>query len=238
MKLQNRIHSGGLSLLASVLVIGTSSAATILTSDFSGTTKSGTTMSGITWTTVGIVAPGPALTVDNTIQSAGSGNLFTTAAATGVIAPANNTSNGGEWNVVADFTTLADPIELDDFELTYIHFNGGGAFQNVTRDANYTVEIRDSGGAVLGGSTINTDNINTNPGASGPQTITFDLSSVTLAANTDYTLFVEAAQGDGPAGNNTGFDEFVLNGTVIPEPSSALLIGLASSMCLLRRRKK
>ena len=242
MKNNPKTKAAGLFLLLGGLTVGTSSAATIISSDFSGTTKSGTTMSNITWTTNGIVAPGTSLTVDNTVQSTGNGNLFTTGSSAGVIAPANNTSNGGVWNIVADFTTLAQAIDLDDFDLTYIHFNGSGFFQNVTRDANYTVEIRDSSGTALAGSsvTINTDNINTNPGASGPQTINFDLTGVTLAANTDYSLFVQAGVADGPAGNNTGFDALTLNGTLVavPEPSSALLVGFASSMLLLRRRKK
>ena len=198
----------------------------VLSSDFSGTTKDGTTMNDITWIAQGISTPAPSLTVNNSIQAQGSGNLFTTTDSEDVIAPANNTSNGGEWSVVAEFTTLSSPIDLENFELTYIHFNGQGALQNVTRDANYTVEIRDISDTALpsGSVTINTDNINTNPGASGAQTITFDLTGVTLAANTDYRLFVQAADADGPAGNNTGFDAFVLNGTGGASSPSEFLI--------------
>lgn len=213
------------------------SAAVILSSDFSGTSKSGTTMSNITWTTEGILSPATSVTVDNTIQANGTGDLFTTADSVGVIAPANNTSNGGEWNITVDLTTQGSSINLENFQLTYLHFSGSGTSQNAIRDANYTFEIRDSLGVALAGtsSTINTPNINTS--IAGPQTISFDLSGVTLAADTDYTLFIQAADADGPNGNNTGFDAITLNGTIVPEPSSALLTGLAASFFLLRRRR-
>lgn len=222
MKITQFTKLGLLAALAIALATtGTSSAQVVLSSDFSGTSKDGTTMNDITWTTGGILTPDTSATVVNTIQTAGNGNLFTTPDTDGVFAPANNTSNGGAWNMTVSFTTLGSPIGLQDFELTYRHFNGAGITQNVLRDANYTVEIRDSSDTVLPGSnsTINTDNVNTT--AMGPQTIVFDLTGVTLAANTEYTLFVEAADSDGPAGNNTGFDAITLNSTggVLPSPA-------------------
>jgi len=73
----------------------------VLSTDFEGTTENGMTLQGVTYMTgTGLTVPATEsnLTVTNTVQSTGSGNLFTTGAADGVFAVANNTGNGGEWN--------------------------------------------------------------------------------------------------------------------------------------------
>ena len=133
MKKKPNIHL--LSLSVSLSLIPASAFGTVIVmSDFDGTTRAGTTLSGITWTTTGVTAPAASVSVNNTNQSTGNGNLFTTGATAGFIAPANNTGNGGVWNVVFSFTTQSDAIELDDFVIDWANFNGSGGNQNALRD--------------------------------------------------------------------------------------------------------
>ena len=50
------------------------------------------------------------------------------------------------------------------------------------------------------------------------------------------TVVITASEVDGP-GNNIGIDNLVFNGTVIPEPSAALLLGLGALGLVARRRR-
>ena len=226
-----------LTVATPALSITASATSTIVGTDFEGTTENGMTLEGITYTTTGatVASTFADLTVNNTI---GSGNLFTTTAADGVFAVANNTSNGGEWNIQIDFTTGADQIILGAFSFDWLNFNGSGNNQNALRGTEITFDLIQEGSSVISGPLeLDTGAINTVN--DGVQTNAFDLTgAATLDANTTYTIFLQA--GDDPAtpdGNNFGFEAITLTGTVVPEPSSALLLGLGS-LALISRRKR
>ena len=234
--------------LAALLTTHVSASTTIISTDFEGTTENGTTLENVSYITNGATVPASFsdLSVNNTTTN-GSGNLITTAAADGFFAVANNTGNGGEWNFQIDFTTGADAIDLEGFVFDWRNFNGSGGFQGAIRDTEITIDIRDAGmSSVISGPIVqNTPNINTNtgatpggvpPGVPGTQTNSIDLIGNTLAANTTFTLFVQA--GDATTdGNNFGFDAITLSGTIVPEPSSSLLLGLSGLALLARRRR-
>ena len=229
--------------LAALLTTHVSASTTIISTDFEGTTENGTTLENVSYTTNGATVPASFsdLSVNNT---SGSGNLFTTAAADGFFAVANNTGNGGEWNFQIDFTTGADAIDLEEFVFDWRNFNGSGGFQGAIRDTEITIDIRDAGmSSVISGPIVqNTPSINTNTGAGAPnnmigtQTNSIDLMGNTLAANTTFTLFVQAGDAT-TGGNNFGFDAITLSGTIVPEPSSSLLLGLSGLALLARRRR-
>ncbi|MGJ8656021.1 MAG: PEP-CTERM sorting domain-containing protein [Akkermansiaceae bacterium] len=230
------------SLITKILATGISlsmltvaSAVNILISDFSSTTKSGTTLSGISWTTEGITAPANSLTATNTTLNTGDGDLWTTADAAGYFAPNNNTGSGGVWNTQVDFTTLGDSIDLTNFELDWINFNNSGINQPSARDNTFTLKILDldNANAELFSNSIKTAAVNTV--ASGVQTTTFDLSSISLLSGNNYRLFIEASEAD-VAGSHSSIGAITLNGTVVPEPTSLALLFMSGSLLLVRRR--
>ena len=235
-------------LFFAFLAVDTLPAQTIIGTDFANTNANGTTLEGVTYSTTGVtVASGSSdLTVNNTNLATGNGDLITTDQADGFFAVNNNTGNGGEWSFTIDFTTGSDAIDLTDFTFDFQNFNGGGAFQNALRDTEITFDLVDvsSGSSVFSGGPLvdNTPVVNTSPsGLGGSQTDEFDLTGTTLAANTTFQIFVQAGDAT-TAGNNFGFDSITLNGnvvesTAVPEPGTAVVLGLAGLAACLRRRK-
>lgn len=219
------------------------SAAFILSTDFSGSSEAGTTLNNISWTSSGITAPGSSLSVTNGIISPGNttitpaGDLWTTAETNGYFAPHNNTGSGGDWNTQINFTTLSSGIALGDLDLLWTNVNNQGVIQPAARDNTFQVQLIDIDNAnnvIYDSGAIDTPAVNT--ASEGSQTLTFDLSSLTLDANTNYGLYIAAL--DAPiAGSHTAIDSLTLNGAVVPEPSSALLVGLAGGLSLLRRKR-
>ena len=233
MKKKPSIHLLSLSVSLGLIPASTFGSV-IVASDFNGATREGTTLSEITWTTTGVTAPAASVSVNNTIQSGGNGDLFTTGATDGFIAPANNTGNGGEWNVVFSFTTQSDAIELDNFVIDWANFNGTGGNQNAVRNTELTLEITDLGmntellNSVGIPNAVNTMSANTSNAENRPKTETFDLTAgsapIVLAANTNYEIFIQAGDAT-TSGNNFGIDAITLNGTLVPKPSSLALLG-------------
>ena len=222
----------------------------IIGTDFEGTTENGQSLEDVTYQLNGVTVASSAstLTVNNTILVGGDGNLFTTAPADGSFAVNNNTGNGGEFNTTIDFTTLSDSINLTSFEYDYRNFGGNGGNQFALRDTEVTVDIIDvaTGQSVFGGvlvqntPVVNTGNGNGSPtGNSGTQFSSFDISGFSLAANTQFQIFLQA--GDATTiGNNFGFDAFRVTGEIaaVPEPSSLAVLGVCGLFAVARRRRK
>ena len=97
-------------LFFAFLAVDTLPADIIVGTDFEGTTENGTTLEDVTYTTTGVTVASSFsdLTVNNTNQAGGDGNLITSTAADGFFAVNNNTGNGGEWSFTIDFTTGSD----------------------------------------------------------------------------------------------------------------------------------
>ena len=232
-----------LTLIAGSTGLIEANASVVLTTDFEGTTENGTSLDGVVYSSqTGAVVDSAAtnLSVQNTNQAAGSGNLFTTGAAVGVFAVANNTGNGGEWNFQIDFTTGGSLLNLSDFTFDWLNFNGTGGNQNAIRNTEITFDILDSSGvSVLGGPFVqNTANLNTRD--LGVQTDSISLIGSSLAANTTFTLFLQAGDAT-TGGNNFGFEAITLNSveaTAVPEPSSVAFLCMIGLVGLKRRRQK
>lgn len=223
---------------AGALLTGTSSAITLIGTEFDGT-KNGTSMNGLTWTTNGVTASSTTMTAVNDFQSTGTGALFTTTDTNSVFAVDNNLGHDsglGTWNTSFSFTTSAtDIIVLNDFILVSDNFSNGGDFNSTANTTLWTIEL--TGGT--GAETITTEHVHTSDdGTAHPLSTTASFAGVTLDANTTYTVKI-TADGTNGAGFHIGLDSIAMGGTVstVPEPSSALLLGLAGSACLILRRR-
>lgn len=221
----------------------TAHAATILGTGFDGTADS-TSMTGITWTQNGLAAA-PSSTL-------GTSNGLLTGGNTGSHLVGNfnigNSTTFEAWSFTVDFTTGGLGIGLTDIDIEGTNFNGGATWQNNTRSLGYTVDILDASDSVIGTLTDATPGFNslagtgTNSFNSGGLDRSYQdnyafASAIALSANTDYKLRISVFEGIDEAGNFGGINSFSLNGDVIPEPSSALLIALGGSSLLLRRRR-
>lgn len=198
-------------------------AAVIVGTNFTGRTISGTTATITDYTLNGVSSPGNWTVVD-------AGSLFTTTDATDRFAPADNAPS---WSVTIPLTVGVLAIDLDDVTINFESFSNAGASKIPTNFApanNVTVEIRDSLNVLVA-----TQNLGQGDGSTADAWIGIytNFAPVTLAASQVYSLKITAA---GTAGNNLGVDSFVINGAVVPEPSTALLGGLGL-LALLRRRR-
>jgi len=96
-------------------------------------------------------------------------------------------------------------------------------------------DVTAGGSSVVGGPLVqNTGNVNT--ATAGVQTGTFGLTGLSLAANTNYTIFLQAGDAT-TGGNNFGFEAIRLNAVTVPEPSSLTLFGISVFGLVIRRRK-
>lgn len=216
-----------------LLAAGTisSQAAIVLNTGFSGVSQAGTTASGFSWTS------------DLGEEANATTSLAFTGSATGFIAEAAGTGEAGEpigvagnietvgpWSTSFQFTP-SQTLSLSSFDISSYSISGGGAHQGNPKSVQWTLNIVD------GVSIFNDSLALTEPGGAGPANFVINTTGVTLNANTTYTFQVTVSSPVPSGGNNIALNSFTLNGEAIPEPSSAVLIGLAGMGFIMRRRK-
>lgn len=225
------------------LITSVSSAETIISTDFSGRTFTGNVASDITYTTTGVQDPGDLTVVENEGNNVNDGSteltgFFDTPASAGYFAPDLNVDNEDGWyvDVALTFATGITTINIESLDFSVNHFdnNGNGQANNSTNGSNWSAELIGSvTGVVASGSVTNLGNQYVN----GPFSDSFDMSA-TLGNTESWTLRIYSDYDTAGAGNNAGLDSFTLNGTtVIPEPSSAILLTLAGCAMIARRRR-
>lgn len=233
-----------IALAAALAVTGSSHAATIWTTTFSGTDNTARALAN--------TASGPftdvltstyALTFNistpTTPFRTGSGNPATN------FNPDKNVDNaaGAGWNCVFDYNGGTQAIELNAVTFNILRFNSSGVtqgFDTTARNVNISAEYSLNGGvawtALAATQLVNLTNSNTT--TSTNIALGFTLASpvsVDLAADDfriRYTVLNDAVN----AGAYNGITSIVFDGAVVPEPSAALLGGLGL-LGLLRRRR-
>lgn len=224
-------------LLAAGLLMSLSANATvILSTDFDDRTVSGDTASDLAWVANGVTNPG-ALTVSEAATLAPTLALFNTAGSQDRFAVDRNLHNEGSWFVDLDFNVQNNisVINLESLSFDSMIFNNSGAVQGVQRDLDMGLELFANGVSLFADSI---ENIFAGNGTNNPisRLVSFDLSGQNLTQGNDYTLRLTAS-GAGP-GNNAGFDNLNLSGTVVSEPSMFMLMLLGFAGLVFRKAKR
>lgn len=217
-------------------------AAVIASTNFNGRTVSGATASNLNWTVNGVADPG-SLTAEDLVP-VGPGidpiALFTTSAAAGRFAVDRNIVTEGDWYVDIPLNVAGLGIMLSTVSLDAYIFNNAGALQTVTRDLDMTVALFDAVNTLLASETkydIYSPVSDVNPNQ--PRSLSFDLSSAPqLDAGGSYYVRVTAFSEGSTNGNNAGFDNLVIAGTVVPEPSALAVWSLLIGVMVFAVRRK
>ncbi|WOJ98307.1 hypothetical protein R0137_06980 [Congregibacter brevis] len=219
-----KIRTLVIGLVSTAVLVGASfaNAGLILSSNFDGRTVSGATATA-TFQTNGVSDP---------VAVEADFNLFTTSASANRIAVDRNLHNEGSWTATIGLDVEGNLIHMGIVSFQALIFNNRGALQgsNVSRDLDLSVAIVDTNDVEL--ASVELLNVYAASGAWTPETVSFDFTGTTLAKGTSYFLAITAS-GQGP-GNNAGFDDLLVTGT-IPAPAPLGLLGVG--LLLLARRK-
>ncbi len=217
------------------------SAATLLASDFSNRTISGDTVSDIAWTASGLADPSD-LTVRGVDFSDDpfAATFFDTTAAQNRLGINLNVENEGSWFIDVALNTLTDDIILSALTFDGFTFNNAGRIQTVPRELDFTLSIlRNSDSRVIFSAEEDNVHLRDQNGVGGPFDVRFDLSNVSLDANSGYTLTIGGNSDRRNRGNNGGFDNLSLTGELIPAvplPAGGVLLLSALAALALRRK--
>jgi hypothetical protein len=212
-------------IAAAIFLPSVSNAAIIASTDFGGRVVAGSTASSITWVTNGVASPGDVST-DFT--------LFDTTDAQDKFAVDRNLHREGNWLALVSLLVGGNNIFLGEVTLDAYIFNDSGNYQSVSRDLDIELSLLASDTSTV----IDSEqvlNIYPSSGSYSIQNIDFDFTGNTLLAGTQYYLGINAF-GQGP-GNNAGFDNLTVNGTV-PEPSIIALFSLGLAGLGFARRRQ
>jgi hypothetical protein len=212
-------------IAAAIFLPSISNAAIIASTDFGGRVVTGNTASSITWVTNGVANPG---------DVSADFNLFDTANAKDKFAVDRNLHSEGDWLALVSLLVGGNNIFLGEVTLDAYIFNNGGNYQGVSRDLDLGLSLLGSDGSTVIHSEQVLD-IYPSSGLYSIQNIGFDFTGNTLLAGTQYYLGINAI-GQGP-GNNAGFDNLTINGTV-PEPSIIALFSLGLAGLGFARRRQ
>lgn len=154
--------------------------------------------------------------------------------------------NGGWWETEFRYTGGTQSIALSDVVLDMVWSNSGGTIQSAAadstvRDITLTAQYSLNGGANwLDISTPQTYNLTvTGQNAAGQhqdRTFVFGSPLAVDHSTQDLWLRVRAENSGGTAGAYVNIRDITFSGTVVPEPSIALLGGIGL-LGLLRRRR-
>ena len=224
-----RLATAVLALTLTTLGLAGNAEATVIASTtFDGRTVVGNTASGLNWTVNGVADPG-ALTASHGLfdSTADAKNLFAVQRNLLTAPP----TNGGPWTVDVALKVGSSAIQLSLVTLDAYIFSNSGNFQTTSRDLDLKIDLLAFASSTPPIATRFANDIYPNNGtitpalpASAPS-VTFDLTGNTLAANTNYILRLTASK-NSEFGNNAGIDNLVINGSIVPEPTSMTIWGL------------
>lgn len=158
---------------------------------------------------------------------------------------AGSPQNGGWWQTEFHYTGGTQTVSLENIVLDVVWTNSGGTRQAgdaTVRDITLSTEYSLDGGtnwfAVSAAQTFNLTIPSPATGLQQYQDRTFTPGSPLLVdhATQDLWLRVRAENANLTAGGYVNIRDITFNGTVVPEPSAALLGGI-SLLALLKRRR-
>jgi hypothetical protein len=190
------------------------SGVTILSTDFEGRTVSGSSAQAIIWTSNGVTEPGELTVMKNTPEvNSTFGGFFDTNDSTGHLAVNRNIGNEGPWSVNIPLIPSSTEIQVEEVTLAWSDFNNSGGLQVGDNPKIFTVTIMTSDMTVLATKTISA------PTKKGTDKVTFDMAPTLTLGNT-YILNIRAENKNNTTGNNTGFDEISIIGSISGAVSS------------------
>lgn len=238
-----------LTVVATVLTsVGSSHAAVLWTTTFSGTVNTDNTSRTITNTPAGSFTDALATTTSALTRSSTGGNFFLTGTGN-TFANYNpnqnvdNVANTAGWNAIFDFGPGTQTIDLSDVTFNIYRFNSSGATQATdanVRNVNISAEYSLNGGgtwtALAATKLVNLTTSNTTTGVNIALNYAPGAPVTVNLASDDFQIRYTVLNDAATSGAYNGISSIVFNGSVVPEPSAALLGGLGL-LGLLRRRR-
>jgi hypothetical protein len=229
--MKNRIKQQSLAAASLAILASASQAAVLAQYDF--TTALTASSIGASTTGVGVTAGSFAVTLGNYSSGIGistAGNSYLRSQFTGVDSTAA-LADTDYFSVTISASNIGETLDLSS-----VTFLLGTTHDNTTSFTTEAFLQSSVGGFGTGNPTItgsNTTRTSTTSGFNGTAA-TFDLTSFSDVSS--ITFQIRFADNLDQNGKLTRIDDFTLNGTVVPEPSTALLGGLGM-LALLRRRR-
>lgn len=224
--------------------VASSGAAVIASTTFDGRSlPSANTAGNLNWVVNGVADPGTMSAF--TFGGAAQPLMDNTTLVQNMFSPNLNVGNAPNdatrsWTTSVSLTALpglivaVESVSFDYWAISGVQVQqGAGVFRN----SDFIVTLFDPSMNAVG-TVSQFDVLNgNNSGAGTPVTLTFN-SPITLTDPGTYTLQIRAGDiDDNETGNHTAIDNLSINGTVIPEPSKAVLL-LAGLLGLAIRRRR
>lgn len=249
-------------LVAATLVAASStSAAVLITSDFSDSSvTSGTTIGGINWTGDSHFSGGSSTTLTTPGAGVITGTVFTNSDTNDRIGANINVQTvsgagystgapvwSSDYTIGYSLTNASDTFSLTDVSLTGFALNSSAGFQISPRVIEFSVSILNSTGTTTFASGVLSQTIPASSTNGLGFTIalagTTLLDGATLGGQTgNFILRVSADKPTETSGAFAAYDNLSLNGSyaAVPEPSTYGLLGAGAlaSVVLARRRRK
>jgi len=241
-----------LSALAAIAALSSAHAAVLWTTTFTGTDETARSLVNttgdasftdtVTGTSANLTFSDTSFTAPN-FKNVGSRTYFSPN--TNVDNPAAaSPQNGGSWQTEFRYTGGSQTISLESVVFDMAWTNSTGALQvgdTTVRDITLTGEYSLDGGTNwLALAAAQIYNMTVNPGTTAQQhqDRTFTLGSPLEIDNATQDLWirVKAENSGATAGAYVNIRDITFNGTVVPEPTAALL-GSLGLLALLRRRR-
>lgn len=150
--------------------------------------------------------------------------------------------NGGWWQTQFDYSGGTSTISLDSVVFDIVRSNSSGNFQTsdtVVRDISFIVDYSLDGGSnwtSLGSQVIDTT-ASTTSSPTIAATYSFGSPLTADLSGDQLSIRVRAENANATSGAYVNIESIEFNGSVVPEPSSTALIGLAGLGFILRRRR-
>ena len=232
--MKNAITRGSLAAASIALLSSAAQAAVLARYEFpSGAVTATTSLAGVTAGNFAFTSTSDegAVGIDGGFSAAG--NAFNRSDTTGST-EANALADDDFFSVTLSATNVGETLNLSSVTFSLTATNDNTELFTTTAYLQSSVGGFGTGNAVISGTGNSaTQNV---AGTSAASSASFDLSAPAFQGLSTITFQVRFADTTNSNGDLARFDNFTVNGTVVPEPSAAVLGGLGM-LALLRRRR-